>query len=263
MSLTDKQIDEFVREIVEAQRTAKTVTSMTERFPDITVPEAYSVQMRMLRLRGDAGEVIVGRKIGLSAKALQERFGVNEPIYGHYFASMVVPEGEPITMSRLLHPFIEGEICFVLKQDLKGPGIDVGKVLAATAGVMPAIEIPDSCLKERTRKVQDAICMNSNATLVVLGGRLTPIDNIDLRLVGMVLEKNGEVIATGAGATVLGNPAQPVANLANKLAEYGMKLSAGEFVMSGCLHMPSPAEAGACFRATFDRIGSVTARFVE
>jgi 2-keto-4-pentenoate hydratase len=166
-------------------------------------------------------------------------------------------------MSRLIRPVIEGEICFVLKDALKGPGVDVAKVLAATAGVMPAMEIADSRFKERRMKAQDSLSENSGAAMVRLGGQLTPIDNIDLRLIGMVLEKNGEVIATAAGAAVLGNPAQPVASLANKLAEFGMSLQAGEFIISGSLTAAVPAEAGDCFRATFDRLGFVSTRFVS
>lgn len=189
MALTEKQLDELSQEAMEAQRTVTAITNFTDRFPEITIPEAYAIQLRSLQTRVKNGELVVGRKIGLCAKANQQMFGVNEPIYGHLFDSMVVPEGEPISMSRLLRPVIEGEICFVLKDALKGPGVDVAKVLAATAGVIPAIEIADSRFKERRMKAQDLISENSGAAMVRLGGQLTPIDNIDLRLIGMVLEK--------------------------------------------------------------------------
>ncbi len=263
MALTEGQLDELAREVIEAERTARAITNFTDRFPEMTVAEAYAIQMRVVQAKLKSGERIVGRKIGLCAKANQQLFGINEPIYGHLFHSMVVAEGDPISMSRLVRPVIEGEICFVLKDDLKGPGVTTAQVLGATAGVMPAIEIADSRFKERRQKAQDPISENSGAALVVLGGQLTPLSGIDLRLVGMVLEKNGEVIATGAGAAVLGNPAQPVAHLANKLAEYDMYLHAGEFIISGSLTVAFPAEAGACFRATFDRLGSVSVRFVS
>ena len=263
MALEEKQLDSLSREVIEAERACKSITNFTDRFPEISIPEAYAIQLKLVQTRVKNGEVIVGRKIGLCAKANQEIFGIDEPIYGHIFDSMVTPEGDPISMSRLLRPVIEGEICFVLKDDLKGPGVTTAKVLAATAGVMPAIEIADSRFKERRRKAPDPISENSGAAMVVLGGQLTPVANIDLRLVGMVLEKDGEVIATGAGAAVLGNPAQSVASLANKLAGYGMSLCSGEFIISGSLTAAVPAEAGACFRATFDRLGSVSVRFVS
>ena len=263
MALTEKQLDELSQEVIKAEKTVTVITNFTDRCPEITIPEAYAIQLRSLQTKVKNGELVVGRKIGLCAKANQQLYGVNEPIYGHLFDSMVIPEGEPISMRCLLHPVIEPEICFVLKDDLKGPGIDVAKVLAATAGVVPAIEIADSRFKERRMKAQDLVSDNTGAALVVLGGQLTPIANIDLRLVGMVLEKNGEIIGTAAGAAVLGNPAQAVANLANKLAEYGMSLSAGEFVISGSMTAAVPAEAGSCYRVTFDRLGSVTALFVS
>lgn len=263
MALTEKQLDELSQEVIKAEKTVTAITNFTDRFPEITIPEAYDIQLRSLQTKVKNGELVVGRKIGLCAKANQQLYGVNEPIYGHLFDSMVIPEGDPISMRHLLRPVIEPEICFVLRDVLKGPGVDVAKVLAVTAGVMPAFEIADNRFKERRQKAQDLVSMNSGAAMVMLGGQLTPVDNIDLRLVGLVLEKNGEVIATGAGAAVLGNPAQSVASLANKLAEYGMSLQAGEFIISGSLTAAVPAEASSCFRATFDRLGSVSVRFVS
>ena len=263
MPLTEKEIDELSRELLEAEKTRTPITtSFTDRYPDMTIPDAYAIQVRSLETRVSNGEVIVGWKIGACSKAIQEMFGLGEPIYGHLFESMIVPEVEPIPASRLFSPVIEGEMCFVLKGDLRGPGINVGKVLAATAGIVPAIEIAATRFGGE-KKIQDNIADDTGAALVVLGGQLTPVAGIDLRLVGVVIEKDGEVVATGAGAAVLGNPAQSVASLANKLAEYGMGLSAGEIVMSGSLTAAVPAAAGSCYHATFDRLGFATVRFVS
>ena len=157
----------------------------------------------------------------------------------------------------------EGEICFVLKDDLKGPGVTTAKVLASTVGVMPALEIADYRFKEEKVKAQDIIADDTGAALIVLGGRMTPITDIDLRLVGMMLERNGEVIASATGVAVLGDPAQSVASLANKLAELGRSLHRGEFIMSGSLTPGFFVEGESCYRATFDRLGSVSARFVS
>ena len=115
MPLSEKQLNELSQEVIKAEKTVTAITNFTDRFPEITIPEAYTIQMRSLQTRVKNGEVIVGRKIGLCAKVNQEMFGINEPIYGHLFDSMVIPEGEPISMSRLLRPVIEGEICFVLR----------------------------------------------------------------------------------------------------------------------------------------------------
>jgi 2-keto-4-pentenoate hydratase len=141
--------------------------------------------------------------------------------------------------------------------------VDVAKVLAATAGVLPAFEIAGNRYKEQRKKAPDGISDDSGACGVVLGGQLTPIDGIDLRLIGMVLDKDGEVVATGAGAAVLGNPAQAVASLANKLAGYGMSIGKGEFIISGSLHAALFVEAPCSYRALFDRLGSVTVLFVK
>ena len=265
MPLTEAQIDEISGDLMEAGKTGTPVAYVTETFPRITIDEAYAIQLRSLRTRLEASEVIVGRKIGLSSRANQEMFGIDRPAYGHLFESGLVPEGDPISMGRLLDPVVEPEICFVLKDELRGPGVDVAKVLAATAGVMPAIELADSRYTGGFAglKAQDLIADNCGAAVVILGGRLTPAAGIDLRLVGMVLEVNGEIVATGAGASVLGNPAQPVAMLANALARYGMGLKAGEIVISGSLTAAVPAEAGSSYRVTFDRLGAVTARFTE
>jgi 2-keto-4-pentenoate hydratase len=265
MPLTEVQIGEISRDLTEAEKTGTPVTYVTETFPQITVPEAYAVQLRSLQTRLEDSEVIVGRKIGLSSRANQEMFNIDRPAYGHLFESGIVPEGDPISMARLFHPVVEPEICFVLRDDLKGPGVDVAKVLAATAGIMPAIEIADWRYMGGFvgLKAQDLIADNCGAARVVLGGRLTPVADIDLRLVGLVLEVNGEIVATGAGASVLGNPAQPVAMMANALARYDMGLKAGEIVISGSLTAAVPAEAGSSYRATFDRLGAVTVRFTE
>jgi 2-keto-4-pentenoate hydratase len=265
MPLTEEQINELSRDVTKALKTHTPVAYTSEIFPGITISEAYAVQLRSLKTRVENDEVVVGRKIGLSSKANQQMLGIDQPAYGHLFESTIIPEGDPVSMARLFQPVVEPEICFVLKDDLKGPGVDVAKVLAATAGVMPAFEIADSRYKEgwNGMKAHDLISDNCGSTLVVLGGRLTPVADIDPRLVGMVLEVNGEIVATGAGASVLGNPALPVAMMANGFARYDIGLKAGEIVISGSLIAAVPAEAGSSYRATFDRLGAVTVRFTD
>jgi len=263
MALGKEELDRLSKELMDAERTDTPIEQpLTDRFPEITIPEAYAIQLRTIQSKVDAGEVVVGKKIGLCSRAMQEMFRVEEPDYGHILDTMMILEGQPIPMSRLIQPRLEGEICFILKDDLKGPGVTTAKVLAATAGVVPALEIIDSRVKDWKIKIQDTIADNAGSALVVLGGQMTAITDLDLRLVGMVLEKNGEIIATGASAAVLGNPVQAVAWLANKLGEHGIGLRAGEFIMSGSLTAAVPIQAGSCFRATFDRFGSVSTRFV-
>ena len=262
MSLTEKQIEELSKSLLKAQSTATPIDNIVDQYPDITIAEAYDVQMRSYEARIKKGDLVVGRKVGLSAKKMQETFNVDEPVFGHLFASMLVPEGVPISKSRLCKGFLEGEMAFVLKNNLKGP-ITLAKVMASIAGVIPAFEIADTRCKEKAKKAQDIIADGSGAAMVMLGGQFTSIDSIDLRQVGMILEKDGEVIASAAAVNVLGNPVQPIVDLVNKLAQYDIGLSAGEFIISGTPHLAVPPEAGSCYRVTFDHFGYVSVRFTE
>ncbi len=193
--------------------------------------------------------------------AMQAMLGVKEPDYGHILNGMVVMEGEKIPAGDLIAPRIEGEIAFVLKEDLKGPGVTVTEVLRCSEGVVPALEIVDSRIRDWKIKLPDTVADNASSALIVLGGVLTPAQAVDLRTVGMVMEKNGEVLGTAAGAAVLGHPAQAVAWLANKLSAYGIVLRKGEVVLSGALAAAAPFAAGDFFRADFGFLGDVKIKF--
>tara|TARA_Y100000590_G_scaffold264261_1_gene296897 strand:- start:3131 stop:3919 length:789 start_codon:yes stop_codon:yes gene_type:complete len=262
MPIDSKIMMDISRELWAARVDGNPATNPSQTHPDITISDAYSIQMQLINEASNNGEIVVGGKIGLSSKANQEKFGIAEPIYGHLFNSMIRPEDEPIEISKMFRPVVEPEICFLLNSELKGPGVNVGTVLSATKGVMPAFEIADSRLKNQSSRVEDNILDNSGAAIVLLGGILSPIENIDLRLVGMILEQNGLVIDTGAGAAVLGHPAQAVAGLANKLSEFDMSLKAGSIIISGTPVAAVPASSGDHFTASFDRIGTVSVNFI-
>jgi 2-keto-4-pentenoate hydratase len=262
MSMTETQKAELSQALMKAQSTSTPIANIVDQYPDITIAEAYDVQLKSYQTRIKNGDPVVGRKVGLSAKKMQEMFGVDEPVFGHLFASMMVAEGEPVSKSLLCKGVLEGEMAFVLKNDLKGP-VTLAKVMASIAGIIPAFEIADTRCKEKPKKAQDIIADGSGGAMVVLGGQFTPIDGIDLRQIGMILEKDGEVISTAATVAVLGNPVQPIVNLVNKLAGYDIGLSAGEFIISGTPHPAVPPEPGSCYRATFDRVGYVSVRFVD
>ena len=263
MPLTEKQISKLSEALIQAQETVTPITNPIDQYPEMTVAEAYAVQQTTYQTRINNGDTVVGGKVGLSAKIMQEVFNADAPIYGRLFASMVALEGEPISIGSMSRPMIEGETAFVLDSDLKGPGATVGKAMASIAGIIPAFEIADSRSKEKPKVAQDLIADSSLASKVILGGQLTPIDEIDLRHIGVVLEQDGEVIATGATAAVLGNPIHSLVNLVNKLAEYDIGLSAGDFVIPGTPHPAEPPVAGSCYRATFDRFGYVSVRFTD
>ncbi len=260
--MNKEEIAKLSQELLSAEETRIPVAPLTERFPGITVADAYNIQLGIINTKLGRGDVVVGKKIGLTSRAMQEMYGVKEADYGHILSSGVFLERQPVGVSKLIQPRLEAEICFVLKEDLKGPGVTTAKVLTATAGVMPAFEIIDSRIKDWKIKIQDTIADNASNSGVILGGKLTRIKDLDLRLIGMVFEKNGDIAATGAGAAVLGNPAQAVAWLANTLSQYGIVLKAGEFIMSGALTAALPIKAGDNFLATFDRLGMVSVRFV-
>ncbi len=261
MSLSKEQIAQISGELIEAERTATPIVALTERFPDVSYEDAYAIQLKTFDSLVRAGAFIVGKKIGLTSKAMQEQMNIHEPDYGMIIDRMVVREGAPIPMSSLILPRIEPEIAFLLKDDLKGPGINAANVIEATEGVLPAFEVIDSRYKDWKITVKDSISDNASAALMILGGKLTPIRDLDLRYLGLVLEKNGSLVSTAAGAAVLGNPVQSVAWLANKLTEYGITLKKGEFVMSGSFVQAVTVEAGCHLRATFDRLGSVSVCF--
>lgn len=256
------KVEDLAAELLRAWETRVPVDPLTERFPTLSVAQAYEIQLAMVRRRLAGGRRVVGKKIGLTSKAMQDLLGVREPDYGHLLDDMVVPNGQAIPVSHLLQPRCEGEIAFLLKRDLTGPGVTVAEVLLATDAVMPALEIVDSRVRDWRIKIQDTVADNASSALLVLGEKLMPVQGLDLRLVGMVLEKNGQVMSTGAGAAVLGHPAAAVAWLANKLGEFGVVLKAGEIVLSGALTAALPIAAGDAFRAEFDRLGSVSVRFV-
>jgi len=247
--------------LLAAEMSRNPIPPLTESDSGITVDEAYRIQLRIMEMKKSSGQVVVGKKIGLTSLAMQAMLGVKEPDYGHILNGMVVMEGEKIPTAELIAPRIEGEIAFVLKEDLKGPGVTLTEVIRCSEGVIPALEIIDSRVRDWKIKLPDTVADNASSARLVLGGALTSLPAVDLRTVGMVMEKNGEVLATAAGAAVLGHPASAVAWLANKLAAYGIPLRKGEVILSGSLTAAVPVAAGDFFRADFGLLGDVKIKF--
>jgi 2-oxopent-4-enoate/cis-2-oxohex-4-enoate hydratase len=255
-------IEQLGTELYQALVDAKTVKPLTDRHPDITIEDAYKIQQQLMKLRLNAGERVIGKKIGVTSKAVMNMLGVYQPDFGYLTDGMVYNEGQAIPMSRLIQPKAEGEIAFVLKKTLKGPGISSADVLAATEGVMACFEIVDSRIQDWKIKIQDTVADNASCGVFVLGDRLVDPRDVDLQTCGMVLEKNGDIVATGAGAAALGAPANAVAWLANTLGRLGIALEAGEVVMSGSLAIMVPVAAGDNLRVTIGGIGSCSVRFI-
>ncbi len=255
-----KKYAEMLRQ-AEADRVQ--IDRLTDAEPDMTVGDAYLIQLENAKRRMAAGEKLIGMKIGLTSAGMQKLLNVDKPDFGHLFDNMLLTEGQALSMSELIQPRVEGELTFCIGSPLKGPGVTVADVFRATDYVVPSLEIVDSRIKDWKIKLQDTIADNGSSARFILGGRMTPIEEVDMRLTGMTLEKNGELINSGAAAEVWGNPAAAVACLVNMLSDFGIELAAGSLIMAGAFTAALDAHAGDVFTASFTNMGSVTIRFTE
>lgn len=249
-------------ELLAAEANCKSIEPLTTVYPNMTTEDAYRIQLAGIEMKRAQGRRIIGKKIGLTSVGMQKLLGVNEPDYGHLLDDMLLLEGEPCRRDELLLPKVEGELAFILKDTLKGPGITIADVYRATEGIIPAFEIVDSRIRDWKIKLADTIADNASSAKLVLGSRMLPIKEVDMRLVGMLLEKNGQVINSGVGANVWGNPAAAVAWLGNKLADFDIALEAGEIILSGALTAADSASAGDVFTVSFHGMGSLSLKFV-
>src|SRR5215472_11261190 len=250
------EIDRLARRLYDDERSARAGLPLSDAHPDMTVADAYAVQLGYVAARTAAGARVVGHKVGCTNPVIQQLFNIDEPDYGHLLDDMLLFDGATISMRTLVQPRVEPEIAFVLREPLRGPGITPVHVLLATAGVLPCFEIIDSRIENWRIKFVDTVADNGSSSRCVLGDRLVPVDHLDLRLLGVVLECNGEVVATGAGAAALGHPAAAVAWLANTLSARGQLLDAGHIVLPGALTTAPTAHAGDVFLASFAGLGS-------
>lgn len=248
--------------LYEAEKGTYQIPMISQDNPDMTIDDAYAIQLKNIERRLAEGEKLVGMKIGLTSKAMQQLLGVDVPDYGHLTDKMLLLEGQTCPVSELNQPKVEGELAFCLKKTLKGPGLTIADVYDATDYVVPALEIVDSRIKDWKIKLVDTISDNGSSAKLVVGSRMTPIHQVDMRLTGMTLEKNGELVNSGTTAEVWGNPAAAVAWLGNALSAYGIELKAGSIVLAGALTAALPASAGDCFTASFCGLGSVSVKFV-
>jgi 2-oxopent-4-enoate/cis-2-oxohex-4-enoate hydratase len=240
----------------------KTVAPLIEREPSITIEDAYKIQQRMIQRRIDAGERVVGKKIGVTSKVVMDMLGVNQPDFGILLSGMVFNEGEAVDTAKLIAPKAEAEVAFVLGRDLEGPGVTAADVLRATDCVMPCFEIVDSRIRDWKIKIQDTVADNASCGVFTLGATRRSPRSLDLALAGMVMQKNGEVISTSCGAAVQGSPVNSVAWLANTLGKLGMSLEAGDVILSGSQSPLVPVARGDSFHCSVGGLGSTSVRFV-
>jgi 2-oxo-3-hexenedioate decarboxylase len=262
MTLDTKTIRQLAEHLESAEREARAVVKITDAHPDLSWDDAYAIQREICAIKAEQGHRIAGLKAGLTSRAKMKQMGVETPVFGVVFDYMSVADGADVPVEQLIHPKVEAEIAFVLGKPLRGPGCHVGAVLAATDFVVPAVEIIDSRYENFRFDLTSVIADNTSASRFVVGGIAQGVEGLDLRTLGIVLEKNGEVAAMAAGAAVLGHPAAAVAMLANTLAERGEEIPAGTFIMSGGATEAIPVAAGDHIQVRFQALGSVSMRFV-
>jgi len=261
--MNQEDIAKYGDELYEALNQRRTLAPLTERAPEITIEDAYRISLRMVQKRVDAGETIVGKKIGVSSKAVQDMLNVHQPDFGFLTNGMVYENGCDMPVSsRLIQPRAEGELAFRLKADLVGPNVTEADVLAATESVMPCFEIVDSRIENWKIKIQDTVADNASCGLFLLGDQETDPKDVDLAAAKMTVYKNDQVLSEGFGSAALGNPLTCVAWLANTLGEFGVELKAGDVVLSGSWVPLEPVVAGDCMRLEIEGLGTASVNFV-
>lgn len=259
--MNEDKIQHYGDALYEAWRARRTIAPLLEQEPDITLADAYRIQLRYIERRVAAGETIVGKKIGVTSKPVQDFLGVFQPDFGQLTSGMVYQEGDTIDLGSLIQPKAEAELAFVLKEDLQGPGITAMDVIRATDYVTPCFEIVDSRITDWKIKIQDTVADNASCGVYVLGKAKGDPRKLDITLAGMVLEKNGEIFSTGVGAAVQGSPANAVAWLANTLGELGIPFKAGEVILSGSQSALVPVVDGDELVCTVGGLGSCRVKF--
>ena len=248
------------RALYDARRTRVPIPPFTDDDPSLGMADGYAIQRELIELLLADGDRIVGHKVGLTSKPMQKMVGVDSPDYGPVLASTIYRDGDTIPASRFIAPKIEAEIVFVIGERLEGPGVTVTQAHAAIAGAVAAMEIVDSRIADWRIKLADTVADLASNGAMATSSRIVPITDIDTRLIGMTLSRNGELIDTGAGAAALGDPVAVVAWLANVLGGDGVALEPGHLIMTGALHAAVPMTPGDVFRAEFDRLGPITVR---
>ena len=262
MSLADSTIAALAQRLDDCALQARDTTKITDDHPDMDWADAYAVQDALRARQLARGARLVGYKAGLTSFAKMLQMGVDSPVFGYLLDAHAVSDGGDCKTAELIHPKVEPEIAFVLGRELRGPGCHIGAVLAATDFVLPGIEVIDSRYRDFKFDLKSVIADNTSAARFVVGGQAMPVMGADLRTTGVVMEKNGQPVAFGAGAAVLGHPATAVAMLVNHLGARGEGLPAGSVVLSGGITEAVAVGAGdhVCLRV--QGAGSTSLRFV-
>ncbi|GAB6987995.1 2-keto-4-pentenoate hydratase [Paenibacillus pini] len=258
MALTQEMQQDIVQYLLDAEQERREVLKVTENYPELTMEKAYDVQQLLIQRKIEGGTRSIGYKLGLTSKAKQEMMGVYEAIYGELTSDMLALEWEPVNSKDLIHPKAEPEIAFFIGEDLQGTNITGEDVIRATQYVAAAIEVIDSRYLDFKFTLPDVVADNCSSAKFLIGSKMVPVCDVDLPELGVVMTKNSQVVTTGAGAAVLGDPAVSVAWAVNKLGERGLGLRKGDVVLSGAITEAIAFEPGDTIQAQFAHLGSVT-----
>lgn len=265
--MTPQEHASAAADLLRAEQTGRQIGLLSRRFPDMTMDDAYAVQNAILTAKRDAGQKVIGWKIGLTSRAMQSALNIDIPDSGILFDDMLFTDGATIPQGRFIQPRIEAEIAFVMKAPLGGADVTREQVIAATDVVAPSIEILDTRILRRdpetgqTRNVCDTISDNAANAGLVLGTARHAIDAQDLRWVGAMVFRNGEIEETGLGAGVLNDPVESVVWLARRMAAYGQQIEAGQIILSGSFIRPVECPPCTDILADFGPFGCVSLRF--
>jgi 2-oxo-hept-3-ene-1,7-dioate hydratase len=259
--LSEADRKKAVDALLTAEKERKPCVQLSKTWPDITIEDAYAISSAVTEHKIKNGAKLIGHKIGLTSKAMQQSSQIDEPDYGHLLDYMLMNDGAKVPHENYCVPRVEPELTFILKEPLKGPGVGLVDVLRATEYVVPSIEIIDARV-QNPRKIFDTVADNGAAAGIVLGGRPVRPFDVDLRWVGAVFYRNSEIEETGLAAGVLGHPAMAIAWLANKVGHFGTVLQPGHVMLSGSFTRPVWANKGDTLHADFGPLGSVAVQFV-
>lgn len=260
--LEQSQIIAIADELVQADKDRTILPKLTTRYPDMQIEDSYSIQKEWSDRRIANGARLVGHKIGLTSKVMQVATGISEPDYGVIHDDMVYESGAVLEFDRFSNVRIEVELAFVLAKPLTGPNVTLFDVLDATAYVVPALEILNSHLELEGRTIVDTISDNAAMGAMVVGGRPMKVNDVDLTWAKALLYRNETIEDSGVAGAILGHPALGVAWLANKLAQHGQSLEAGEIILAGSFTKPMWVERGDTVHADYNEFGSITCRFI-
>ena len=260
----DAELERLAAMLRTAEDQRHPVRPLTEQLAGFSVEDAYRVQQLNVNRKIRAGEVVVGQKVGLTAVVMQQQLGVDEPDYGVLFAEMIVADSEPMSISAMIQPRVEAEVAFVMKHDLRGPGVTDDDALAAVEGAIPVIEVIDSRISDWKIKLPDTVADNASCARVVRGSRATPVGALDLAGIELSLSVDG-VLSCPPGLALRCSATRSAASSGSRTnsASWAALSKPAISCSPGALHASLPVAAGAVVRAEFTEIGTVTAVFSD